>query len=211
MRAEGLDNRSLGRRGEDVAAEHLRSLGFTIVGRNVRTRYGEIDIIAREGDTLVFVEVKARRGIRFGTPEEGLSARKQAQVRCLQVLVAAERYRLQKKAWPGKLDDLVSAGLLGAVPRDPYDGKTLRFARRGDGVTIYSVGHDRTDDGGIIDRSRPMDPGVDLGYRLWDVKSRRQPPVPRPKPPPMWHPGMGEPGGPMPGAAPPPVVPIERK
>jgi putative endonuclease len=75
--------RSIGARGETIAAEHLRSLGYEIVDTNVRTRYGEIDIIAREGETLVFVEVKARRGIRYGSPQEALSPRKQARLRSL--------------------------------------------------------------------------------------------------------------------------------
>jgi putative endonuclease len=53
--------RTLGRRGEQLAAEHLHRMGFTSLGRNERTRYGEIDLIAFDGRTLVFVEVKTRR------------------------------------------------------------------------------------------------------------------------------------------------------
>jgi putative endonuclease len=53
--------RALGRRGETLAAEHLIRLGFTIVARNARTRHGEIDLIAFDGHTLAFVEVKSRR------------------------------------------------------------------------------------------------------------------------------------------------------
>lgn len=52
---------ALGRRGEQFAAEHLHRLGFATLGRNERTRYGEIDLIAFNGETLVFVEVKSRR------------------------------------------------------------------------------------------------------------------------------------------------------
>jgi putative endonuclease len=52
---------TLGRRGEQYAAEHLHRLGFSPLGRNERTRYGEIDLIAFDGRTLVFVEVKTRR------------------------------------------------------------------------------------------------------------------------------------------------------
>ena len=52
---------ALGRRGEELAAEHFRRLGFSPLGRNQRTRYGEIDLIAFDGRTLVFAEVKARR------------------------------------------------------------------------------------------------------------------------------------------------------
>ena len=52
---------ALGRRGEELAAEHLHRLGFSPLGRNERTRYGEIDLIAFDGRTLVFAEVKTRR------------------------------------------------------------------------------------------------------------------------------------------------------
>ena len=53
--------RALGRLGEELAAAHLRRLGFSVLARNVRTRRGEIDLIAFDGATLVFAEVKARR------------------------------------------------------------------------------------------------------------------------------------------------------
>ncbi len=60
---------TLGRRGEQFAAEHLHRLGFSPLGRNERTRYGEIDLIAFNGETLVFVEVKSRRvDLRPGRP-----------------------------------------------------------------------------------------------------------------------------------------------
>ena len=70
------DRRSTGRRGESVAAAHLGSLGYRIVATNVRTRNGELDIVAWDGDVLVFVEVRARRGAGFGTPEESITPRK---------------------------------------------------------------------------------------------------------------------------------------
>lgn len=56
--------RALGRLGEQFAAAHLERLGFAIVARNARTRYGEIDLIAFNGEALVFVEVKSRRAHR---------------------------------------------------------------------------------------------------------------------------------------------------
>jgi putative endonuclease len=70
---------SLGRRGEQLAAEHLERLGYAIVTRNHRTRYGEIDLVACDGTTLVFVEVKTRRG--RGQPWDNLHDAKRAQVR----------------------------------------------------------------------------------------------------------------------------------
>jgi hypothetical protein len=92
--------------------------------------------------------------------------------------VAGERFRLAHQRWPESLAELVHAGLLDAIPTDPFDGQALRFARLQDGLVIYSVGHDRRDNGGNIARDRPLEPGVDLGFRLWDAPQRRQPPRP---------------------------------
>jgi putative endonuclease len=67
----------LGRTGERLAAERLVEAGYRILERNVRSRYGEIDLVAEEGGDLVFVEVKTRRGTSHGLPEEGVTPRKQ--------------------------------------------------------------------------------------------------------------------------------------
>jgi type II secretory pathway pseudopilin PulG len=104
--------------------------------------------------------------------------RSHAQARCAVAALAAERYRRANGRWPESLDALAEAGLLVAVPADPYDGAPLRLARRDDGLVIYAVGPDGHDDGGHIDRSRPTAKGTDLGFRLWDVDRRRQPPLP---------------------------------
>ena len=56
--------------------------------------------------------------------------------------------------------------------------KPLRLKKTGDGLVIYSVGRDKIDNDGNINRERPSDPGTDLGFRLWDVSGRRQPPNP---------------------------------
>ena len=69
-----------GRIGERLAAEHLERLGLTVLGRNVRTRWGELDLIAHDRRFLVFVEVKTRRG-DGGRPFDALDAAKQGQVR----------------------------------------------------------------------------------------------------------------------------------
>jgi putative endonuclease len=66
----------LGQDGEDVACAALRRLGYTIVERRFRTRRGEIDIIARDGPTLVFVEVKGRDREHAGTPMEAVTSQK---------------------------------------------------------------------------------------------------------------------------------------
>ena len=69
-----LLNRLLGARGESAAARFLRGHGMKILVRGYRTDFGEIDLIARDGDTLVFVEVKSRRE---GTPAEAVTLEKQ--------------------------------------------------------------------------------------------------------------------------------------
>jgi putative endonuclease len=74
--------RTLGATGEELAAVHLSRLGYAIVDRNHRTRWGEIDIIVHAPGVLVFVEVKTRRASgRAGSPFDAVDARKQAQVR----------------------------------------------------------------------------------------------------------------------------------
>lgn len=73
--------RDLGATGEELAVRHLERLGHTILARNHRTRFGELDIVAHHRDTIVFVEVKTRRQSRHGSPFDSLHARKRAQVR----------------------------------------------------------------------------------------------------------------------------------
>jgi putative endonuclease len=67
----------LGKSAEDLACEELTRRGYVILERRYRTRLGEIDIIARDGGTLVFVEVKARVGDEFGAPEDAITPQKQ--------------------------------------------------------------------------------------------------------------------------------------
>jgi putative endonuclease len=80
----------LGRAGEDVAAAHLERLGYDVIERNHRTRFGELDLIAFDGETIVFCEVKTRRaGARVST-WDALSERKQGQVRRIAAAWLAE-------------------------------------------------------------------------------------------------------------------------
>ena len=104
--------------------------------------------------------------------------RNHAHLRCAIVAIAAERYRHSQDKWPATPDELVKAGLLKAVPGDPFlAGQPIKFARRTDGITIYSVGDNGIDDGGDLTRDRDGN-GADLGLRLWDVAARRQPAKP---------------------------------
>jgi putative endonuclease len=78
---------SLGRWGERVAARYLESLGYGILETNVRTDYGEIDLVVRRDGLVVFVEVKARSSVEFGQPEEAITPAKQQHL-----LDSAENY-----------------------------------------------------------------------------------------------------------------------
>lgn len=83
------------RRGDDAerqACDHLLRQGLRLLERNYRSPHGEIDLIMRHGSTLVFVEVRYRKSIRFGSPEETVDARKQKKIRA-----TAEHYLQRHK------------------------------------------------------------------------------------------------------------------
>ena len=85
----------LGQYGENVAVAHLRDAGLTILERNWRCDIGEIDIVARDGDTLVVCEVKTRSGTGFGSPFEAVTPLKAARLRRL-----AARWILDRQIHP---------------------------------------------------------------------------------------------------------------
>jgi len=97
--AGGAAPGALGRAGETLAAEHLRRRGITVVARNVRTAEGEIDIVARDRGTLVFIEVKTRRSRSRDRapaatePLERLGRRQQARLRGLAAAYLREHAR----------------------------------------------------------------------------------------------------------------------
>ncbi|TDD52398.1 YraN family protein [Kribbella antibiotica] len=74
---------AVGQFGEDLASRYLTTQGLVILERNWRCEIGEIDIVAREGDTLVICEVKTRRGLGYGTPLESITYRKLTTLRKL--------------------------------------------------------------------------------------------------------------------------------
>ncbi|MBE0503799.1 MAG: YraN family protein [Desulfuromonadales bacterium] len=85
---------SLGRCGEEAAALYLAEQGYRIVARNLRTPVGEIDIIAQQGKLLIFIEVKTRRSLAFGSPQEAVGPRKQRQIiRTAQWYLSDARHR----------------------------------------------------------------------------------------------------------------------
>ena len=78
-----MKTKPLGRKGEDLAASHLRNLGWEILERNYRTKLGEIDLVCRDHDSIVFVEVKTRASADFARPDESVTQRKRAKLRRL--------------------------------------------------------------------------------------------------------------------------------
>jgi len=89
------DRQGLGRRGEDLAANHLFTKGYEILARNWRCETGELDLVVRDGDCLTMVEVRTRRGQDLGTPEESITAAKQAR------LIALGQAYVQDSGWSG--------------------------------------------------------------------------------------------------------------
>jgi putative endonuclease len=76
-------NKAVGSYGERVAAEHLKSIGMVVLETNWTCKFGEIDIVARDGETLVIVEVKTRTSHSFGGPFEAVTGRKASRLRRL--------------------------------------------------------------------------------------------------------------------------------
>jgi putative endonuclease len=70
------NTKTIGDRGEDKAVLELQKMGYKVVARNWRNRFGEVDVIAHDGDVLVFVEVKAKKNDFFGAPAEMITGRK---------------------------------------------------------------------------------------------------------------------------------------
>ncbi len=88
----------LGRRGEETAVDFLRAQKYRIVARNYRTRLGEIDIIAWDGQTLCFIEVKTRSGPAFGFPWDAIGPRKRRQISKAALCFLKEKKLFQRKA-----------------------------------------------------------------------------------------------------------------
>ncbi len=87
------ERQRLGKRGEELATHRLEARGYCVVARNYRTKSGEIDLIAEEGGSLVFVEVRTRTGTSFGSPEESITPKKRATM-----IAAAEEYMQENGA-----------------------------------------------------------------------------------------------------------------
>lgn len=75
-----MNHISVGKTGENMAADYLKKAGYSILERNYRTRMGEIDIIASKSGYLIFVEVKTRRNVEYGMPSEAVNYHKQNKI-----------------------------------------------------------------------------------------------------------------------------------
>ena len=109
-------NQVIGKWGEDTAAEYLAERAYEIVARNVRTPYGEIDIVAKQGDIVIFVEVKTRTSNKMGLPEESINARKREHM-----LAAADHYAAEHEIDHWQIDVIAVEGKPGmSKPKITY-------------------------------------------------------------------------------------------
>ncbi|GAC68994.1 YraN family protein [Gordonia soli] len=104
----------IGRLGEDLAADHLTGLGWTVLHRNWRNRYGELDIIAADGSTLVIVEVKTRASQMYSDPTLAVTPTKLTRMRRLAQIWLSE----QERGWSQIRFDVVAVQLDSATPDD---------------------------------------------------------------------------------------------
>ena len=74
------EKKEIGQKGENLAVEYLQKLGYKVLERNYRCKLGEVDIIALNNDTLVFIEVRTRSSLDFGLPQESINRRKRHQI-----------------------------------------------------------------------------------------------------------------------------------
>lgn len=106
------DNKVIGNRGEMLAAEHLQIKGYEILQRNYRTKWGEVDIVAKDKNIVVFVEVKTKTTDKYGEPWEMVNQWKVEQVKKMGELWCREY------AWEGRVRmDVIGVWLAEAEPR----------------------------------------------------------------------------------------------
>jgi putative endonuclease len=106
-------SQNLGKTGEGLALDFLSARGYRIISRNFRTRFGEIDIIAADGRTICFIEVKTRRQARYGAPEEAVQGWKRRHMVKAAVIFLKSNHLLEE---PSRFD-VVSIGLTDEQPR----------------------------------------------------------------------------------------------
>ncbi|MBK9927349.1 MAG: YraN family protein [Anaerolineales bacterium] len=108
-------NQRIGKWGEETAVEYLMQKGCEIVRQNVRTPYGEIDIIAKQGETIIFIEVKTRTSNTMGLPEEAITPRKREHM-----IACAEHYAAEHEIDSWQIDVISIEGKPGTEPTITY-------------------------------------------------------------------------------------------
>jgi putative endonuclease len=108
-------NQRIGKWGEEAAAEFLVQRGYVIIAQNFRTPYGEIDIVARQGDITIFLEVKTRTSNTMGLPEASITSRKRQHM-----ISAAEYYAAESEIDHWQIDVVSIEGKLGSEPKITY-------------------------------------------------------------------------------------------
>ena len=108
-------NQRIGKWGENAATAYLTERGYEIIARNVRTPYGEIDIVAGQEDVTIFVEVKTRTSNKMGLPEEAITSRKREHM-----LAAAEHYASEHEIDHWQIDVISIEGKPGLKPKITY-------------------------------------------------------------------------------------------
>jgi len=119
--------RTLGIEGENIALQFLKKKGYRLLEQNYRTRYGEIDIIVQDKDDIVFAEVKLRRSLKYGTPQESVTLSKQTHI----VKAALQYMKAKGLAGSNMRFDVLTVG--------PEPGKIehLRSAFTASGMQYY--------------------------------------------------------------------------
>jgi len=105
-------NQRIGKWGEDVAVTYLTGRGCEVIARNARTPYGEIDIVAKQDDIYLFVEVKTRTSNKMGLPEESITPRKRQHM-----LHAAEHYAAENEIDHWQIDVIAVEGKPESKPK----------------------------------------------------------------------------------------------
>lgn len=108
-------NRTTGNKGEELAAYYLQQKGYSIIERNWRYKYLEVDIIASKGNRLHFIEIKTRTSDKYGKPEESISTKKMANLKN-----AAEEYQYLHPEWRYVQFDVVAITMLYNEPTEYF-------------------------------------------------------------------------------------------
>ena len=92
MVINGFGRIRTGKKGENIAVAYLKSNGYRIVERNYKCLFGEIDIVAKDGDTVVFIEVKSRKSEEFGDPQVAVGLEKQKKISKISLKYLEEKH-----------------------------------------------------------------------------------------------------------------------